>query len=112
MATMKMTEEQVDRVFCEMGVGEEYEGFKIVEKLPWEDEGKYQHRGVIFEYKGKTWCVWISRSGSYFTDYNYDYEDGSTAEEVERVEVVTYKWNTVSSPKSKKVKAKIEVLSE
>lgn len=62
-------------------------GVKVFVEGDWIDEGKYQYRtdiGVLCEYDEK-WNVVkmfdiavtseITRSGSYFTDYNYDYED-------------------------------------
>lgn len=72
-------------------IGEEVNGtnygVKVLDEGDWVDEGKYQYRtdiGVLCEYDEK-WNVVkmfdiavaseITRSGSYFTDYNYDYED-------------------------------------
>lgn len=72
-------------------IGEEVNGtnygVKVLDEGDWVDEGKYQYRtdiGVLCEYNEK-WNVVkmfdiavtseITRSGSYFTDYNYDYED-------------------------------------
>lgn len=61
-------------------------GVKVLDEGNWDDEGKYQYRtdiGVLCEYDEK-WNVvkmfdiavtsQITRSGSYFSDYNYDYE--------------------------------------
>lgn len=72
-------------------IGEEVNGtnygVKVLDEGDWIDEGKYQYRtdiGVLCEYDEK-WNVAkmfdiavtseITRNGSYFTDYNYDYED-------------------------------------
>ena len=62
-------------------------GVKILEEGDWIDEGKYQYRtdiGVLCEFDDK-WNIVkmfdiavtseITRNGSYFTDYNYDYEN-------------------------------------
>ena len=62
-------------------------GIKVLEEGDWIDEGKYQHRtdiGVLCEFDDK-WNIVkmfdiavsseITRNGSYFTDYNYDYEN-------------------------------------
>lgn len=72
-------------------IGEEVNGanygVKVVDEGVWIDEGKYQYKtdiGVLCEFDEK-WNVTkmfdiavtleITRSGSYFTDYNYDYDD-------------------------------------
>lgn len=72
-------------------IGEEVNGVNYgitaISAGNWDDQGKYQYRtdiGVLCEYD-KGWNVvkmydiavtsQITRSGSYFTDYNYDYED-------------------------------------
>lgn len=62
-------------------------GVKVLSEGDWIDEGKYQYKidiGVLCEYNDK-WNVKkmfniavtseITRSGSYFSDYNYDYDD-------------------------------------
>lgn len=62
-------------------------GVKVLDKGDWIDEGKYQYRtdiGVLCEYDDK-WNVvkmfdiavtsQVARSGSYFSDYNYGYEN-------------------------------------
>lgn len=72
-------------------IGEEVNGsnygVKVLDEGDWVGEGKYQYRtdiGVLCEFDDK-WNVVkkfdiavtseIIRSGSYFTDYNYDYDD-------------------------------------
>lgn len=72
-------------------IGEEVNGTNygvtVLDEGDWIDEGKYQYRtdiGVLCEYDEK-WNVVkmfdiavtseITRNGSYFTDYNYDYEN-------------------------------------
>lgn len=72
-------------------IGEEVNGsnygVKVLDEGDWIDEGKYQYRtdiGVLCEYDEK-WNVVkmfdiavtseITRSGSYFSEYNYEYED-------------------------------------
>lgn len=62
-------------------------GVKVLEEGDWDDEGKYQYRtdiGVLCEYD-KDWnrtkmfdiaiTACIIRSGSYFSDYYYEYEN-------------------------------------
>ena len=72
-------------------IGEEVNGTNygvmVLDEGDWIDEGKYQYRtdiGVLCEFDDK-WNVVkmfdiavtseIIRNGSYFTDYNYDYEN-------------------------------------
>ena len=72
-------------------IGEEVNGnnygIKVLDEGDWIDEGKYQYRtdiGVLCEFDDK-WNVVkmfdiavtseVTRNGSYFTDYNYDYEN-------------------------------------
>ncbi|MDE7425725.1 MAG: hypothetical protein K2N51_18860 [Lachnospiraceae bacterium] len=62
-------------------------GVKVLEEGSWDDEGKYQYKtdvGVLCEYDEKWKIVkmfdiavtsQITRNGSYFSDFNYDYED-------------------------------------
>lgn len=62
-------------------------GVKVLEEGDWIDEGKYQYRtdiGVLCEFDDK-WNIVkmfdiaitseITRSGSYFSEYNYEYDD-------------------------------------
>ena len=61
-------------------------GFKNVGDDNWDDEGKYQYKiehGQLIEMNGDyqeiqsfNFCISrsVQRNGSYFTDYNYDYE--------------------------------------
>lgn len=86
----KIVEEFDNKSFLE-DIGEEVNGTNygvtVLDEGDWIDEGKYQYRtdiGVLCEYD-KKWNVVkmfdiavtseITRNGSYFTDYNYDYED-------------------------------------
>lgn len=85
----KIIEEFNNESFLE-DIGEEVNGtnygVKVLDEGNWDDEGKYQYRtdiGVLCEYDDK-WNVikmfniavtsQITRSGSYFSDYNYEYE--------------------------------------
>lgn len=72
-------------------IGEEVNGanygIRVLDEGNWDDEGKYQYRtdiGVLCEYD-KDWNLvkmydiavtsQITRSGSYFSEYYYEYED-------------------------------------
>lgn len=52
--------------------------FRLIDEGEWEDDGKYQYRDVIFEYlarEGEYYRFTQSRSGSYFSDYEYELLD-------------------------------------
>lgn len=73
---------------------EDTDEFKIVEDGDWVDDGKYSHREVIFSKENKFYSLSVSRSGSYYTDYYYDWEDTDKFEcpEVEAVEKTVTVW--------------------
>ena len=69
--------------------------FEVIEQSEWTDEGKYQYQETIFKFKDKFYSVDCGRNGSYYTDWNYDYDNWD--EEVDCCEVVkkekvTYEW--------------------
>jgi hypothetical protein len=54
---------------------EDSEEWELIEETPWEDQGKYQCQDVIIKKDGKYYMFTIDRSGSYFSDYYYEYGD-------------------------------------
>lgn len=89
---MKITEKQAEQIFREEGYDENNKQvFKIVEELDWDDDGKYSHGGRIFEFEGKNYQLSISRSGSYHTDYYFDFT--LECQEVEQVTITRKVWN-------------------
>lgn len=77
---------------------DEPEGFSIVEEGDWVSKGKCELIKTIFKYEDKFYCVYCARSGSYHTDWYYDYEDWAEFEEcseVKQVEVTVTQWRTV-----------------
>ena len=83
-----------------------YESLEHIETSNWEDDGKYSYCDVIFKYDSKIYLWTITRSGSYFTDYYYDWEDIDSSKrketyiestEVERVEVIKYEWRKIKN---------------
>lgn len=50
-------------------------GLEIVKDCGWEDDGKCSYKTVIYKYQDKFWSFWISRTGSYYTWYDYEYSD-------------------------------------
>lgn len=74
------------------------EGFEIVEEDAWVQDGKYQYKDTIFSYQGKYYELTESRSGSPFTDWEYDSEywpDEKEVPEVEKVPTTIYQWKEV-----------------
>jgi hypothetical protein len=70
---------------------EEYdEEFEFIEMEDWEDDGKYSNTSIIFRKDGKFYSLEVSRCGSYFTDYEYDYI--LNCHEVEKVIVQREEW--------------------
>lgn len=73
--------------------------FKLIEEGTWIDDGKYSYIESIFECKGKTYSLDCTRSGSYFSDYYYCWEDQDTYEcrEVKKIEVIAHKWVSIDT---------------
>ena len=61
-------------------------GVRIIDDGEWIDNGKYSHMTTIFAYEDKFYSWSISRSGSYFTDYDVIANDYVT--EVKPVEKI------------------------
>ena len=59
------------------GEPDDEDHYEVVEELGWKDDGKYSYKDVIFRVKdipGSCFRLTIHRSGSYFTDYHYEFE--------------------------------------
>ena len=63
----------------------------------WIDDGKYDNKEIVFKYENKFYSLWISRTGSYYTEYYLSIEDEDTFKcwEVESVEVTKKEWKAV-----------------
>lgn len=90
MPSIKITEEMQDAFSDECP---EDVGFEFISEGDWSDDGKYQHAETIYRDNetGKYYSYYLCRSGSYFTDWDYQIPD--TMFEVVPVEVktITYK---------------------
>jgi len=74
------------------------EGFEIVEEGEWIQDYKYQCREIVFKFEDKHYSLVESRSGSAFTDWDYDSEwwpEEVEVTEVEPVEVKVIEWRAV-----------------
>lgn len=58
-------------------VWEDHEDFELVEDGDWISDGKYDHCSQVVKHlpSGKHYTYTLGRSGSYYSDYYYDYED-------------------------------------
>ena len=75
--------------------GDNHETYDVVEETQTIDEGKYQYCQVIFCRRGQKetgpyFSLGVSCSGSYFSDYHWEYE--LECSEVKRVEKVIQIW--------------------
>ena len=71
---------------------------KIIEEGDWIDDGKYSFQEIVFSMDDKFYEISNSRSGSYFSDYYYDWEewdDEVEVSEVRKIEVIKTKWISV-----------------
>lgn len=79
MEATKLTEKQLVQLWREDALlGENDEVlFETVEDGEWTDGGKYQDKEVIFQdvKTGKHYAFYITRSGSYFSHYEYEVYD-------------------------------------
>lgn len=85
-------EEQRARDIINEGDCMEEEGITYHITEPWRDEGKYQYQEVVFQEEGFEgyWMLSVTRSGSYFSDYDFQYD--TTATQVKPVEKISISW--------------------
>lgn len=75
------------------------EGFEIVSDGEWSVDFKCQHRDIIFSHDGRFYLITSTRSGSPFTDYEYDsqwWPEEVECPEVEKAEKITTYWRKVN----------------
>jgi len=89
---MKFTEEQIECV--EADYNSEEHDIEIIEEGDWIQDYKMQYKETIFKHAGKYYSYTQERSGSVFSDWQY--EDPEDPVEVEKVEVVIAKWRAVA----------------
>lgn len=69
-----------------LGIWRENEDqYELIEEGDWSDEGKFQSQEVVFKdiLTGKHYAFGVTRSGSYFTSYEFEVWD--TAVEVQKI---------------------------
>jgi hypothetical protein len=68
------------------------ETYKVIKEGDWINEHKYQYQETIISYQNKLYCICQSRSGSYWSDYEYNDPE---AYEVEPHEVTVIEYRVV-----------------
>jgi hypothetical protein len=73
---------------------EDWADWETVKKGEWVSEHKYEHCSTIYRHKPthRYFAVHSSRSGSYWSDYEYD---DATANEVKPVEVTVIEYHAI-----------------
>mgnify|MGYP003552023679 CR=1 FL=1 len=85
MNNLELNKELSEKVFQEDF--EESDGIEIIEDGDWDDQGKYQYKCIIFSMNDKYYQTVVTRSGSYFSNYDYQFE--SPEEVIKEEKVVT-----------------------
>lgn len=90
---MKLSREELNEIFFE-GEVKTGEGIKleIVEEGDFEQDYKTQSAEIIFTDGEFNYCEYVYRSGSPFTDWEYDEWMPVDPVKVEKVEVITTEW--------------------
>lgn len=82
---IELNEKLSEKVFQECF--KESDGIEIIEDNNWDDHGKYQYKCIIFSMNDKYYQTVVTRSGSYFSNYDYQFE--SPEEVIKEEKVVT-----------------------
>lgn len=94
MAKLKLSEDEVRSIFFE-----EHEDFKTVQEGEWTQEYKYQICDVVVEQisTGKCYEFGVSRTGSYHTDWEYNFWETELLEvEFKTETIVVSRWVPVN----------------
>lgn len=107
---MQITLRQLRDIYFEDSDYQDGGKFVKVEEGEWKDDGKYQSCKIIFKdtTTDKHYSYWVSRSGSYFSEWYYDQFDYNLdgKEEVSEVklqEVIIKKWMPIKNKHKSKI---------
>jgi hypothetical protein len=89
MTSITITEDLAEQIFHD-DLPDGMRDLTVLETLDWVDNGKYSNGGCIFRSGDKTYLLSVSRSGSYYDGYDFQYDTDCT--EVEQVEIVIKSW--------------------
>ncbi len=87
MNQITLTEEEARSL-----ASEDLDGYKRVERGEWICDGKWEYQDLVFEHleTGKFYLQTNARSGSEFTDY--EYEADTELQQVEEKQIIVKKW--------------------
>ena len=94
---MRFTKEQVETLFYEDVLVDAHGNelaHEIVEEGEWIDSGKYQYKEIVFKVGEKFYRFGITRAGSYWSDYDYWFDDAVEVRPVKKVIEITT-WEAV-----------------
>lgn len=89
---MKLTMTQVNELFFEGEIEADGKHLTVVEEGEFEQDGKTQSAELIFRDGEKFYRAYVYRSGSPFTDWDYDDWGDADVQEVEKREVKITRW--------------------
>jgi hypothetical protein len=94
---MNLTVSELEELYFEGAIEKDGKTFEVVEEGDWTHEHKCQSLRLIFTDGESFYCGYIGRSGSEWTEWNYDSEiygagDKADIDEVEKKEVTVVKW--------------------
>jgi hypothetical protein len=94
---VKFTEEQLANVLRNDGLydtqGNEID-YEIAFEDDWVDQGKYQTKEVVFKVDDRFYRFYVTRSGSYWSDYDHWYDNAVEVKPVKKVIEITA-WEAV-----------------
>lgn len=82
--------EELEEILSEIPEGKTYEGITMIKEGEWIGGGKYEDKEIIFKFKDKVYSWNKSRSGSYFSDYEYMNDDYVTEVEPKEKIIIEY----------------------
>lgn len=91
---MKITQELAELLSFELGIGESEKGYTLILQGDFIADHKCEIQEVIFEFEKKFYRLWVSRMGSDFTYWEYDYE--LECPEVEKKIIQVESWEDIN----------------
>jgi len=94
MSTIKVSSSDQKQIWHE-----DHPDYETVDESNWDDQGKYQYCYPVVKdiISGKSYTFTVQRSGSYFSDYDFDFPDAELTEVHKVTEtIIVEKWVAVS----------------